>query len=63
MKCEVLCDTVISVQKGSIVNVSEKQYELARKVLKPIIDEKPKAEAKVEAKAEEIEVRAKKKKK
>ena len=59
MKCEVLCDTVIQIQKGSIVNVSEKQYELARKVLKPIDDEKPKAEAK----AEVIETRAKKTKK
>ena len=36
MKCEVLCDTVISVCKGSIVEVTEKQYELARNVLKPV---------------------------
>lgn len=35
-KCEVLNDTVIQVLKGSIVLVSDRQYELARRVLKPI---------------------------
>ena len=37
-KCEVLKDTFISVGKGSIVFVNEKQYELAREVLKPITE-------------------------
>lgn len=35
-KCEVLNDTVIAVKKGSIVIVEEKQFELAKKNLKPI---------------------------
>lgn len=35
-KCEVLQDTVISVLKGSIVMVSDRQYELKRNKLKPI---------------------------
>ena len=60
MKCEVLNDTVIAIQKGSIVIVSEKQYELARKVLKPIVDEKP---ITVKAEPEVIEVRKNTKKK
>ena len=29
-------------KKGSIVEVTEKQFELARRVLKPIVEEKPK---------------------
>lgn len=36
MKCEVLSNCVIAIEKGSVVIVSEKQYELARKVLKPL---------------------------
>lgn len=43
MKCEVLDNCVIAVGKGSIVEVSERQFELARKVLKPI-ESKAKAE-------------------
>lgn len=35
-KCEVLNDTVIVVKKGSIVIVEDKQFELAKKNLKPI---------------------------
>lgn len=35
-KCEVLNDTVIAVKKGSIVIVEDKQFELAKKNLKPI---------------------------
>lgn len=35
-KCEVLNDTVIAVKKGSIVIVEDKQFELAKKHLKPI---------------------------
>ena len=42
MKCEVLQKTGLVVEKGSIVEVSEKKFELARRVLKPIIEEKPK---------------------
>ena len=44
-KCEVLVDTVIACQKGSIVMVSDKTYELARHKLKAIEDVK-KAEKK-----------------
>lgn len=40
MKCEVLSNCVIAIEKGSVVIVSEKQYELARKVLKPIENKK-----------------------
>ena len=35
-KCEVLNDTAIAVKKGSIVIVDDKQFELAKKNLKPI---------------------------
>ena len=35
-KCEVLNDTVIAVKKGSIVIVEDRQFELAKKNLKPI---------------------------
>ena len=38
-KCEVLNDTVIAVKKGSIVIVEDRQFELARKHLKPINEE------------------------
>lgn len=41
IKCEVLKDTALSIKEGSIVFVSERQFELARNVLKPI-EEKPK---------------------
>ena len=50
LKCEVLQDTVLSVCKGSVILVTEKQYELARNVLKPV-------EIKTEAKAEVVETR------
>ena len=53
LKCEVLQDTVLSIGKGSVVLVSEKQFELARKVLKPV-------EIKTEAKAEAVETRTEK---
>lgn len=35
-KCEVLADTCISVKKGSIVYVDDRQFELAKRVLKPV---------------------------
>lgn len=50
MKCEVLDYIVLAVGKGSIVEVSEKQFELARKVLKPIVEKKK------EVPSEDIEV-------
>lgn len=57
MKCEVLKDTVLNVQKGSVVEVSERQYELARRVLKPVKVKEIKTsvaeEVKHEKKAEE----------
>ena len=40
MKCEVLQKTGLVVEKGSIVEVTEQQFELARKVLKPIVEHK-----------------------
>lgn len=40
MKCEVLEKTGLVVEKGSIVEVTEKQFELARRVLKPIVEDK-----------------------
>lgn len=54
IKCEVLQEAVIAVGKGSIVNVSERQFELARKILKPV--------AKDEVKVEETKTEKKKKK-
>lgn len=50
MKCEVLDNIVLTVGKGSIVEVSEKQFELARKVLKPIVEKKK------EVPSEDVEV-------
>ena len=52
-KCEVLCNTVIAVQKGSIVIVDDRQYEHARHKLKPL-EEVKKAEKPI---AQEIETR------
>lgn len=52
MKCEVLDNCVIAVGKGSIVEVSPRQYELARKVLKPISEEKKVKEEKAVETAE-----------
>ena len=46
-KCEVLTDTALAVLKGSIVLVNDKQYELARRVLKPV-EEKVVKEEKVQ---------------
>lgn len=56
VKCEVLDNCVIAVGKGSIVNVSERQFELARKKLKPVtLEKEKKSEEKVE-KIEEVKV-------
>ena len=46
IKCEVIGKTSLVVEKGSIVLVDERQFELARRVLKPVKDEEPKAEEK-----------------
>ena len=55
-KCEVLCNTVIAVQKGSIVIVDDRQYEHARHKLKPVEEVK-----KVEKPApQEVETREEK---
>lgn len=40
IKCEVLIDTALAIKKGSIVLVDERQYELARRVLKPCEEKK-----------------------
>ena len=47
MKCEVLEKTGLVVEKGSIVEVTERQFELAKRVLKPIaVKEKEESEEK-----------------
>ena len=51
MKCEVLGNCSLVVEKGSIVEVSPRQFELAKKFLKPIETKK------VEAKEEKVEVK------
>lgn len=62
IKCEVLDTCNIVVGKGSIVEVSERQYELARKFLKPlnakkeIKSEEPVKVEETTAKVEEVEV-------
>lgn len=58
IKCEVLDTCTIVVGKGSIVEVSERQFELARKTLKPIESKQAKSEVKAEKveKVEEVEV-------
>lgn len=61
-KCEVLSDCVVAILKGSVVYVNDKQYELARKVLKPISEEKAKATEKVVETAEMPKKETRKKK-
>lgn len=50
VKCEVIADRVsLVVDKGSIVVLDERQFELARQFVKPIVDEaeeKPKKKSK-----------------
>ena len=53
IKCEVLSKTSLVVDKGSVVYVDERQFELARGILKPIekasepnAEEKPKRKTK-----------------
>ena len=36
MKVEVLQDCVLRIKRGTIIDVDEKQYEIARSVLKPV---------------------------
>lgn len=40
-KCEVLKDCALAVGKGSIVFVSDVQYNIASELLKPITEEEP----------------------
>ena len=62
VKCEVLVDKVsLVVCKGSIVYVDEKQFELARHLIKPV--DMPKAEAQEVEVAEEKPKRTRKTKK
>lgn len=62
VKCEVLADRVcLVVGKGSIVNVDEKQFELARHLIKPV--DMPKAEVQEVEVAEEKPKRTRKSKK
>lgn len=61
VKCEVMKDCVIAIQKGSIVYVSERQFELSRRNLKPILEEK--ADVLTEVKATEEKPKKARKKK
>lgn len=36
MKVEVLQDCVLRIKKGTIIEVDERQFEIARRVLKPV---------------------------
>lgn len=58
-KCEVLVDTVIACQKGSIVMVSDKTFNLARHKLKEVEEVKKAVKPSVEI--QEIETREEKK--
>lgn len=63
MKYEVLERATLTVEKGSIVEVSERQYEVARRFLKPIKKEKPKEESPAEdSPAEDVPKKEKPKK-
>lgn len=64
-KCEVLDNCLIAVGKGSIVYVSDRQYEIGRKKLKLVEEKKeePKVEeVKAEVKPVETAVQPKAKK-
>lgn len=62
VKCEVLVDKVsLVVCKGSIVYVDEKQFELARHLIKPV--DMPKAEVQEVEVAEEKPKRTRRTKK
>ena len=55
IKCEVLDKTSLVIEKGSVVLVDERQFELARRVLKPVElkkAEEPKAEEKPKSKSQ-----------
>lgn len=41
MKCEVLKTATLTVKEGSIVEVDPRQFELARAILKPLEEKKP----------------------
>ena len=47
IKCELLKDSVIAICKGSIVYVNDRQYELARKILRPIVEKTTEAKKEV----------------
>lgn len=50
-----MADTVLSIKKGSVVLVDDKQFELARRVLKPV-------EIETEAEVKPVEKKTKKSK-
>ena len=43
MKCKVLKKTLLVVEENSIVEVDAKQYECAKHLLQPIVEEESKA--------------------
>lgn len=56
MRCEVLDTCNIVVGKGSIVEVSERQYELARKYLRPLATKEKKVDNNEEQEVKPVEV-------
>lgn len=56
MRCEVLDTCNIVVGKGSIVEVSERQYELARKYLRPLATKEKKVDNNEEKAEKPLEV-------
>ena len=51
IKCEVLGKASLVIEKGSVVFVDERQFELARGILKPVVQKsEPKEEEPKEAK-------------
>ena len=60
-KCEVLNDCNLSIKKGSVVFVDDRQFEVAKKLLKPIKEAKAEKVNEEEATPQVIEKRTKKK--
>lgn len=49
VKCEVIATRVsLVVAEGSVVWVDERQYEIAKQYLKPVVDKKTSKKAKTE---------------
>lgn len=53
VKCEVLNRVNLVIEKGSVVLVSERQFETARQYLKPVLEEEKPVEKKRKSKTKE----------